>query len=764
MKAFLLSLISAFLLIACASSESAIPVSILSEPKSVSFFCDFDSDSVGPNWNIKSNLEGDENKVEHFESSDLYGHTFDLVIPDSFANSTVVIKAALKFQNFSSQPSSYAFTVKEKGGKQILWEGRSLIGDSAKWTVFEDSILLPAQRAQEISIRLYPYNPKKIAFNLDSMTVELKQKQFPSFVNDIKQNINNFPEVKLNNPLFESARFVSIINGNVEPTNFKAEDDSSLIATNDYLTVNVNGFKEANGYLFGSETKFNKKCSVGRLAVIYKLKGEITEVYRHNRIASENIYGNEIWLGEEGFKLTTDSTKWICYGYNKVSSFQILKNQKLLIVNIDFEQDHPLFHFPELDTIINHKVNISANEFDENTPSLIRFFRIHKANKIKSIPRILPTQHGFQSAFLWTEHADFADFRLHKVTYYGHEKANGPSESTAGFAHHKIPVTKSVFYTVNDTLENHDYYASDINSQVTSIQKTPGFEAFLDSLHAIGNEICLHTPDFFTTDKRTMEKALSYVTKKYGSHTWIDHGYNNGHTDNREDFMCDGLNNYALELWRDYDIKYFWNGYFEDTLIQKQFKSSMSRIEPYYGFEDHLPYPISWEHNKAKYMYSWRTSTVFFPNGGGSWNYSFSHDKLNDFAVNYGVEFSHVYPAHTGHQGFWTYDADSNFIIQPEFETTLQRMADLRDRGLLQLPTVTKFMDHQQAIKLIEYSVDGDNLIIKNNGDDIEGLTLAAKKEYMSDDFYKNFKFRINGDDVIFWFDLKKGAKKVIKF
>ena len=262
-----------------------------------------------------------------------------------------------------------------------------------------------------------------------------------------------------------------------------------------------------------------------------------------------------------------------------------------------------------------------------------------------------------------------------------------------------------------------------------------------------------------------MKDALEYITKRYGSQAWIDHGYNNGESDNREDFMCDGLNTYAFDLWKQYKIKYFWNGYFEDTLIQNKFRYAMSRTIPFHGFEDQLPFPIIWENNKAPGLFSWRTSTVFYPNDGAAWNYSFSDNILNDFTANYGIEFSHIYPAHSGHKGFWTFAADSTFQIQPEFETTLRKMANLRDSGILQLPTVSEFMRHQENLKLITYRIKKNKVIIYNHGNDIKGLTLVIKNHNLPRQFYIDFpNNRINGDDLIFWFDIKKGNQKTLEF
>ncbi len=765
LKQILLFFIS-ILIVGCNSNQTGSEIQFDSNKKSISFFLDYDSDSTSKEWNISNKMIKNEgNKFERYEKNELYGHTFDLTIPDSFSNSSVVVKTSFKYRVHSIKAGKYVFSASNKKGGNNLWEGKSFIADSGQWAIFQDSIIIPAKREPKIDIRLHPYNPNKTTFDIDSCTITLQQKIFPSFLTDIKQNLHHFPTVKLNNPIFHSVSLASIINNQSEESSLKLLD-RMIIGENDYLNIVASQTNQNNELLWEIKTKFKKTTKINRLALIYKYKGSITEVYRNNRIASSEIYGNEIWLGKQGFKLNIDSLEWFCYGDNNISSLQILKEQKLLIVNIDYSQDHPLFHFPKLDNIINQKEDISANiyESDENK-TLHHHFRITPSRTMKSAPRILPTQHGYQSAFLWTEHADFADFRLHKITYYGDENASGPSEAKAGFVFHNIPVTKSVFYTVNDTLKNNDYPKSFSNSQLTSVLKTPGFEAFLDSLNSVGNEICLHTPDFFTTNKETMEEALQYITKRYGSKTWIDHGYNNGESDNREDFMCDGLDTYAFDLWKKYKIKYFWNGYFEDTLIQNKFRSSMSRTIPFYDFEDQLPFPVFWENNKAPGLLSWRTSTVFYPTNGATWNYSFSDKILNDFTTHYGVEFSHIYPAHTGHTGFWKLDSDSNFSIQPEFDIALQRMASLREKGILQLPTVSEFMKHLESLKYITYRIKKNKVIISNHGNDIQGLTLVVKRNNLPKSFFTDFpNHRINGNDLIFWFDIKKGSKKILIF
>ena len=358
-KSLRVILISCFIFLACGNSQTTLSASKKKTSKSLQYFCDFDSDSFSSEWKISKNIKGELDKFEHFKPNNRYGCTFDVEIPDSFQNTTIVVRATFKYRIFSNKSAS--FSAKQNDGKQVLWKGKSFSGDSAKWEVFQDSILIPANRKEKLKLRLHPYNPKSTTFDIDSVTIILKQKEFPSFVRDIKKHISKFPTVKINNPIFESISLVSLINGKLEPSYFELDKDGYVTASNNFFDIQVNNSKEQHGFLFGGTTNFKKATKVNRLALIYKYKGEITEVYRNNRMASNQIYGNEIWLGKEGFKLTIDSTNWFCYGYNQLSSFQILKEQKLLIVNIDYSQDHPLFHFPELDTIINKKEDISAN-------------------------------------------------------------------------------------------------------------------------------------------------------------------------------------------------------------------------------------------------------------------------------------------------------------------------------------------------------------------------------------------------------------------
>ena len=70
------------------------------------------------------------------------------------------------------------------------------------------------------------------------------------------------------------------------------------------------------------------------------------------------------------------------------------------------------------------------------------------------------------------------------------------------------------------------------------------------------------------------------------------------------------------------------------------------------------------------------------------------------------------------------------------FDIALQKMASLRDKGILQLPTVSQFMKHQENLKLVTYRIEKNTVIIHNRGNDIKGLTLVIKKNDLPQKFY----------------------------
>ncbi len=759
-----------FILIALlACNDKSIKPAVKLKKTSV-FLNNYEAEKV-EGFSIKAenlNKSDSTNKFEHLETYDLYSSTFENNVPAGFENQNVEMEWSIKFRSPKGETAKVNISIKNGENETVHWESNPLTSTNDGWEIATGTMLIPVFR-KDFVIKAYCWNPKKIEVDIDDFQFIFSEKEFTSFVKAPVEAFNqNENKTQLNIGPFENALLLLETDKESMILDMEAQSstDSSLILKHDNndLTTNITILKSGNEINYSTKTTFKQPIKIERLALVFKVKGEFDELYRSNRLISTDLPKNQMWLEKQGFKVITDSSNWFCYGNSNLSSYQVEASKKLLIVNIDYEQDHPLLYFPELDTIINEHINISANEYQKEA-ILTSSFNVYESPKIKTIPRFLTTRNGAQSAILWTEHADYSDLRLHRATYFGSEKITQKSEATGGFSFYNIPVTKSVFYTTNDTLGNDDHQESKLKSASASITKSKEFSDLLDSLHADGNEICLHTPDFFTTNKNTMDSALEYVTKWYGSNAWIDHGYNNGHTDNREDFMCDGLNSYAFDLWEKYNVKYFWNGYFEDVYPQEEFRFRESIMTPYPGFGEQLPYPLFWQNKKAgDNMYSWRTNSVFYPTTT-LWKYIYKAEKIKRFVDSYGVNFEHIYPAHAAHDFFWTYNKDSVLVAREEFNNALKRLNIYRDNAQLEFPTITNYFDYQLAIQKVTYTITNGQVILKNTtNENLQGVTMVILKEGLSEAFCAQFpNNRENGKDLVFWFDLKAQETLEIK-
>ena len=276
--------------------------------------------------------------------------------------------------------------------------------------------------------------------------------------------------------------------------------------------------------LYSFHCKILTACTINRIALVSKYKGTINEIYRNQGRTTLVIPKHEIWIGNGGFSATKNGSNYHLYEPKGISSMQLKPQSNTIIFNLDYALDHPLLYFPELDSSENRFQDISANPYVEGD-TLSGEITLFSSSNIKSIPRKLMAKNGAQSTIIWTEHADYADFRLHKACYYGSEKINSPSQSTGGFCKYNIPVKKSVFFHSHDTLTNFHYREkTEFKSLLASIVATPGYKDFLDSLDAKGHEICLHSPEFFTSNEGIMDTALQFITNHYHSPSWIDHG------------------------------------------------------------------------------------------------------------------------------------------------------------------------------------------------------------------------------------------------
>ncbi|MEO8088593.1 MAG: hypothetical protein ABI763_17375, partial [Bacteroidota bacterium] len=414
------------------------------------------------------------------------------------------------------------------------------------------------------------------------------------------------------------------------------------------VNIQFNFSENSDEIKIDCETTYNDNIEVIREAFIIGSAQAVTEVYKRNSTIESEDLQNEYWLDKEGVKFGSQKNTLLVYHVPGISSLQLNTSNDELIVNLDFNKDHPFQYFPLRDSMMNEKVDLSCSIFK---PGDVRknSFSIHVGKPVDFVPRLMLNPNGFLAAHVFTEHADWTDLPTHRAVYFGSEEITDAKKATGGFVKNKIPVTKSVFYSNPDhVLNNESRHKSIYTTPIASIQGTTGYLEFLQQLQQAGNEICLHTPDQFTSKSSLVEEACAFMKKNFNSVTWIDHGYNNGPKNNREAFVCDGLNpnspSYSKDIWEKYGLKYFWNSYYEDFVTDDSafFDFNGSQMHPYPGFGDAGPSPLYWRNpTRTGSFYSWMTRDLLEMPNPDSWMYHFSTERLNDFVTQRAVKFEH---------------------------------------------------------------------------------------------------------------------------
>jgi len=517
---------------------------------------------------------------------------------------------------------------------------------------------------------------------------------------------------------------------------------------------------------------YAKEVEVIREAMILTLARPLAEVYRRNTLLDTTGFQNEYWLNKEGLKSGGGSNTFLIYHTPEVSSLQLNPEKNQVIINLDYNKDHPFQHFPLRDSRLDEKQDLSCSIYKDGDARK-NSFSIHVGRPIEFVPRIMLNPNGYLSGHIFTEHADWTDLPTHLAVYFGSEEIKDAKSATGGFIKNKIPVTKSVFYANPDSvLNSHSTHKSIFTTPIASIEGTPGYLDFLRQLGRAGDEICLHTPDQYTSKRPLIEEACAFMKKNFNSVTWIDHGYNNSPKNNREAFVCDGLNtassSFAADIWKKCGLKYFWNSYYDDFVTEDSafFDFNGSIMHPYPGFGDAAPSPLYWKSpTRTDNFYSWPTRDLLEMHDPEAWNFHFSTERLNDFVQQRTVKFEHCYPAgSTPGNGYWKFNSDNKIVIEPQFEKALEQLASFRDSGLINLCTVRELLDYWVACEKISFEYPGINTvkIINGNSTAVKGVSFAVSAKKIITEKYITQKF--DGNDLVFWFDMKPGETVELQF
>lgn len=480
-----------------------------------------------------------------------------------------------------------------------------------------------------------------------------------------------------------------------------------------------------------------KKLFVRQATLSFDYGTKIGKVFTKDLLVDSEILSDEYWLQKEGMLFSGQQEDFLIYRNQKMSSLQLSTTDQRIFFNADFAMDHPYMYFPMMKTSKGYFYDRSCKNYLKGE-KLSAEIVITARKKNLPVVRVLKNPGGYDASMVWTEHADYSDMRIQRAVNFGSENQYSADSSRGGFVGHQIPMTKSVFYA-NPEHQLNSIKDARFSSEAISILGVTGFEEFLLQLKKHQIEICLHTPDPFTTTTPLAVEAIGYMKNKFGSASWIDHGYDNSPLSNREDVVCDGLSPkskyYLGKNFIDAGVKYFWNNYFEDTAIFANggFYSFFS--SPYTGWGSAYPNPEYFNlPNVQNGFYSWTTNYTLDPADGGLWDYYFSDNRLNDLVQNRTNVILHCYPSRCDSTtGFYTYKNDV-IEVEPRFDNVLSKLRKYNDAGKIWLTTIQELMDYRLALEKIkvDYTMDGRCVIFNDSELPIKNVSFATESMIVS--------------------------------
>jgi len=580
-------------------------------------------------------------------------------------------------------------------------------------------------------------------------------------------------------------------------------DDSTICitgkgASNTDVRINLS----VSGYLpkldISSAIHYNEETQVKRESLVALFSVEPTEIYLKNSQSGNLIDDQEYWLGKQGIRFGSGPESALIYHPVCVSSLQYKTKENLLFINLEYYKDHPNIKIPYQSDgggrwIDESEANYKPGDERENS------FTVYFGAVPRITPRLMLVPDGYLAGYVFTEHADGANMKLNRAVYFGSENISSLNNATGGFAGHRIPVTKSVFYK---------------DSNDCSVSTDSIFVDFLDQIYSTGlYDICLHTPEDGNSNRDIMKESIEFMKLRYDTRTWIDHGMYNGKI-NRESFVCDGLDStssyYAADLWRQNNTSYFWNAgpekireirlkeVIKRLKIQNAFielwrryllineqrggsnvkslfvnpgssvsKYELNSLEPFKG--NSYPTPIYWQNlTQTGSFYSWVTdyvkdfSNLSGPDGGTE----LEHEKqlLDRLIKDRGVFINHGYFVRDrpGIEDGTFEELNGVTRVGRGFDKLLEYMASLRDNGDLCITTVRELLDYYLKLENIsfDYRTDGTIYIYNSDSGEIKGLSMMAKAGKVRVDGAVP-KFKIVGEDLVFWIDIP-GHKGVV--
>jgi hypothetical protein len=547
------------------------------------------------------------------------------------------------------------------------------------------------------------------------------------------------------------------------------------------------------------KSRFSTKTVVRREAFLSVFDVPVSEVYKKNGQIDFNSFDNEYWLLQQGVRFGNGNRSAFIYHTPGISSMQIDTKKNLLYVNLDYYLDHPFIHYPYQEDAGGRWEDLSLTTYNPGS-ELDNHFTIY-INNTSKIPRLKLEPYGYLAGYVFTEHADGGTTRTNRAAYFGSEDIIQAKDATGGFAGHKIPVTKSIFYADPDS------------AAYTSVINDPQYPQFLDFLEQLNNtglyDLCLHTPENLNSTRARLEESIKFMYEKFGTSTWIDHAFYSGKI-NREAFVSDGLNPksdyYAADLWEKYNTRYFWTPVLEETrtysLKEKimklkfyevsenlwkrylspeelhalgffaSFKAMVNRFSEKGEFNSLMSYksnafptPLFWRNrDQGSNFYSWGTDNVKDFKDLSDKKIRTEQKLIAKLVSDRGIFINHGYFVRNGPGDDELIMKDGKLVVNPYFDQILSLMAKTRDDGDLYITTIRDLLDYWLLTGNVsfDYRQDGTILLCNNNDKPIKGLSLAVNALNVTVNDRTPEVKRV-GDDTIFWFDIEPREHVIIK-
>ena len=700
---------------------------------------------------VADSTSAEENFVCICDSLRDYGLGF--VIDKPFQNQNLSCRYGFRFKAKADTKATLVISIDDTIHNRY-WASYPLadfVDSNSDWSEAHLDLVFPFDYTHESEIKGFIWNKDKETLLFDDARLEIDALSMSRYLPEYKQD----SLIRLG---ISSKIFIPI----VEYINTQGDTINDPLVADNEISLK----QEGNRLIVSTETVFKQDLRLLRLAYILPLpEGQLT-VYRRNQHIDSTIFQPTYYLDREGFSIINDSLSLSTYHNTGISSLQLDAENRTACFNIDYWRDHPLLHYPMRSDTTDYFEDISYR--DIKAGDILKGEFILYLTVPKDLPRLMPVWGGYQSAFIFTEHADWTDLRTHRAVLFGNEHITKPEDAVGGFCYFNIPVTKSVFYWNPDNITNAETSGGRFTGPIASIKTDTEFFKLLKDIKKEGFEICLHSPEIYTTLPNEFPAAMQFMKKQFGTVSWIDHGYNNETKKNREDLVCDGLlpdsPQYAVDLWKENGVRYLWNPYYEENRMER-YNFDSHFVQPYDGFGDALPNrQITTLPNGDKDFLLWSTPSTLEVNEDFEWYYFFDSIRLQRLVDQHNVFITHTYPAWSNPwRAFWQYNENGTAVAMPGFNFALSQLSRFREEKKILPTTVQEYLNYYEKLLNIDYQItDNHTISLTNQGESIEGLTLLCAKPVVVEG--KVINYRKAEEGYLVWFDLKKSETVTIKY